>query len=448
MPSSYAPLSPSAARNNSSKSRRCTIGVVLFVCLVLVILFVASPAGSPSTSSTVVETAPVGKGAANTTPTKEVTRPVTHNDSNSIKPAQPPGEDAKGGTDKTQNDPSSSNSEAGGHHGADDDDDMAGMDHELLHGEPGVADPVGPVFEMDSIKDGSWKPVLEGVNFVVAVDSKPPIFIAQPTDARGHLSTLTSDFSIAVLMRTMSDSIALEETAQVIDVGCDARGPSGGYAHHALLAAVRGAGIVHCVLPTDVSDALLPPIQMAARLNAVSDKLWFHSMALPTTTTKAAGTSRTLGSVSALPIMKDPIALLRISLPGQSSQTIIDLLTSSFPLLASHHVRHVTMDLPSTTEIPKERFEDLLDKMYLNGYDLYFLPGSKTYEHIAVASYLGSEYQAKGLQTEFIYIPKQDYAIVKENLEAGALNGEVQVWWALRQDPKVKEMMATRHHNH
>ncbi|KAI8589829.1 hypothetical protein BDZ88DRAFT_451780 [Geranomyces variabilis] len=359
----------------------------------------------------------------------------------------------------------------------DEDDDNEPADHELMHGEPGVADVLsgvfGPVNSMTEPDDGKWKTVLDGFKFAVELRSKPPIFVAKPLKALAAASTAQDKSLIAVLTRAIADSVAQAENSENDDAGNGAataaepaqfisfncHDASRGFAHDALLAAVRGAAIANCFLPKDTLATLTPPIMAAARLNLVEDKMRMH--ALPTGSNRnktAAGggdvEDTAVIALDAFPLESNRVAMMHVA--GLSMPQIEQFILSppSNTVLGTK-TTHLVIDIPSTTSVSDSRLQHLLNTMHdTHGFDLCILPkgatgeDDRTYNKVAHASYMGSEYAADGFGTRFIYVPNTDYDLVKETLEGGGVGGEVRLWWVRREDVGVKALMKTRHHAH
>ncbi|KNC97663.1 uncharacterized protein SPPG_07130 [Spizellomyces punctatus DAOM BR117] len=335
------------------------------------------------------------------------------------------------------------------HHGAGQEhEDDEEEDHEMMHGEPGVANPVSGIFgEVDRFADhvalqAEWSSVLANVHFEVDAKSHPPVFIAKhETQKSSHAvqdDLFASEKSIqAVLTRALSDALEMNDPALYVDVGCS-RSPLG-HAYSVMLAGVRGASSIHCLLSPSEYQGVSPIIAMSARLNLVDDKLWVHA-------SNILDPKENVTSFDDLALPPGPIAVLRI--PALEISKLTTLLTSSPRTLETRLTRHIIVDLPTTEPMSQDELIKFLEAMHTAGYDLHFLPSTSTYTHVAVASFLGSEYSAKHLDTEFIYVPKQDFDLVKRVLEDGGVGGAVRVWWVRREDETVKKLMKTRHHHH
>ncbi|KAJ3150574.1 hypothetical protein HDU89_002982 [Geranomyces variabilis] len=358
----------------------------------------------------------------------------------------------------------------------DDDDDNEPADHELMHGEPGVADVLsgvfGPVNSMTEPDDGKWKTVLDGFKFAVELGSKPPIFVAKPLKALAAASTAQDKSLIAVLTRAIADSVAQAENTETDDAGNDAataaepaqfisfncHDASKGFAHDALLGAVRGAAIANCFLPKDTLATLTPPIMAAARLNLVEEKMRMHALPTGSSNKTAAGggdvDDTAVIALDAFPLATNRVAMMHVaglSMP-QIEQFILSPQTNT---VLGTKTTHLVIDIPSTTSASDSRLQHLLNTMHdTHGFDLCILPkgatgeDDRTYNKVAHASYMGSEYAADGFGTRFIYVPNTDYDLVKETLEGGGVGGEVRLWWVRREDVGVKALMKTRHHAH
>ncbi|KAJ3014647.1 hypothetical protein HKX48_005021 [Thoreauomyces humboldtii] len=324
----------------------------------------------------------------------------------------------------------------------DGDDDEEPADHELMHGEPGVADPLtgifGEVNSMTAPDDGKWKTALSGYKFVVQLGSMPPVFVAKPSNMPDQGPTDPS--LMAVMTRALADSVAesMEDddgapVAQLVFSDCHI--PDSGYAHAAILAAVRGASTTHCILPAVIAPDLSPLIMAAARLNLVDEKMRLH--AVDNTST---------ASIDNLPLSQSPIALLHLKDMSLSHMSV--LLQTSPKIIGRTNLRHIVADISSTVETSDADLRVLLDHMYELGYDMNVLPFSeqdRTYTHIARASYVGAEFAAEKFPSLFIYVPSNDYSLVKKVVEDGGAGGRMRVWWVRREDESVKRLMSTRH---
>ncbi|TPX70132.1 hypothetical protein SpCBS45565_g01927 [Spizellomyces sp. 'palustris'] len=335
------------------------------------------------------------------------------------------------------------------HHGAEEEhEDDEVEDHEMLHGEPGVTNPVSGIFgEVDRFANhvalqAEWSSILANVHFEVDAKSHPPIFVAKhETKKSSHAAQddlFASEKSIqAVLTRALSDAVEMTNPALYVDVGC---GTSPlGHAYSVMLAGVRGASSIHCLLSPSEYQGVSPIIAMSARLNQVDDILWVHA-------SNILDPKENVTSFDDLALPPGPIAVLRI--PAIEVSKLTTLLTHSPRTLESRLTRHIIADLPTTEPMSQEELIKFLETMHKAGYDLHFLPSTSSYTHVAVASFLGSEYVANHLDTEFIYVPKQDFDLVKRVLEEGGVGGAMRVWWVRREDETVKKLMKTRHHHH
>ncbi|TPX60097.1 hypothetical protein PhCBS80983_g01982 [Powellomyces hirtus] len=326
------------------------------------------------------------------------------------------------------------------HSASNDDDDDEPADHESMHGEPGVSDALtgifGEVNSMTQPDDGKWKTALNNFKFSVQQGSKPPIFVAKPIDQPDEVVQVDQSLQ-AVLTRSLHDSVADDSVpAQVVTMNCHF--PTFGYAHDAILAAVRGASAANCILPEELMSSLSPPIMASARLNLAEDKMRLHSLSA----TKPL-------SFDNYAFAEGPIALVHIT--ELSTEQIVGLLTKSPKTLDSKRVRYIIADLPSTEGLSDAALQTFLQDMHTARYHLYVLPFSeqdKTYNQIAHASFLGSEYSADKFDSKFLYVPKTDYELVKKTAEEGGVGGRIRLWWISKDDEGAKNLMKTRHHAH
>ncbi|KAJ3148307.1 hypothetical protein HDU86_007489 [Geranomyces michiganensis] len=359
-----------------------------------------------------------------------------------------------------------------------DDDDDEPKDHESMHGEPGVADVLGGVFgsvnsmTMEPDDDGGkWKTALNDYKFGVEQGTRPPIFVAKPLKA-GFTSGAAVDTSlIAVLTRAIADSVAQAESSSENEAEGDASQPAqfisfnchdsvNGYAHDALLAAVRGAAIANCFLPADALATLTPPIMAAARLNLVEDKMRLHALPHASSNDKSNSTDSAI-ALDEFPLASNRVAMMHVA--GLSMGQIMHLLLRLTPSESSlgQKITHLVIDIPSTTSVSDTDLQALLNTMHdTYGFDLCILPhvvsssngqnddNDRTYNKIAHASFMGSEYAADSFATRFVYVPKTDYDLVKETVEDGGVQGKMRLWWVKRDDAGVKQLMSTRHHAH
>ncbi|KAI9096458.1 hypothetical protein DFS34DRAFT_650558 [Phlyctochytrium arcticum] len=345
-----------------------------------------------------------------------------------------------------------------GHGGSDsDENDGTEVDHESLHGEPGVMHPIDSIFpysdrfdklaELQKAYDGS----LKDIRIVVDSSARPPIFVAKhdvkSVQEPGSDRLFASDDSLhAVLYRAIQDGYDDEHPVIVIDAGCNTN-PKG-HAFMSLLAVVRGAGAVHCLLSPKDYENLGPVINMAGRLNFADE----NNFALHTThfldPTKINNHTDDRVTLDDLPlVVGPPVGLLRI--PALPIPTLTAVLRHSPKLLVQRGVRHIVIDFPTITAFkdPKE-LTAWLTEIHDMGYDLQFLPSTYTYNSVSTGSYVGSTYSAPHLGTNFMFVPHADYELIYDTFKRAGDGGPMRMWWTRRDDETVKALMATRAHGH